>query len=418
MRGWHVLKIVIRKVWISILLLVVTFLAMSPTSLLTGIYADAVKQISTCSQMPGIANGPCLTMTGQAGVATDWATVSVSLNPTPTVGQQVTINTVIVALSSPGTFPQNVQVGCFVDTTLVGGGIVTYPGPVGTPLTVPIQTTWAATLGTHKLTCGVATIPAGLDPNKINNWNSITFSVGSVPVLTEITGVYTGLYPGASTSTSLHTTIIGITIPSMYIFSYTMVAGAHEVYQDNSASYWGLLPQPRTGYCVYGSSACPVVIMTGSTTNCRNLFGELYPWSCGSEAIRIYVNFPSNEVAEPVTITVSGPPVAGVTFSWGTEQPASTLAPYTAMPPYNVDLNIYPSQNTASSTFKLTLTGTSHDSYPPKVFGPIYIRACDGCGSCGGQMTTHTDSISGDTTTWCNLNPPGLQVNYAFNYPG
>jgi len=321
-----------RKIWVSVLLLVVTFLALTPTSVLTAIYADTVEQVSTCSQMPGIANGPCFTTAGQTGVATDWATVSVSLNPTtPTVGQQVTIDTVIVAVSSPGTFPQNVQVGCFADTTPVGGGIVTYPGPVGTPMTVPIPTPWTATLGTHKLTCGVATIPAGLDPNKINNWDSITFTVGSLPVLTEITGAYTAPYPGVytSASTSLHTTIIGITgIPSLYIFGFSATLNAPP------ASPGLIFPGTMDAGKCSNTASCVITIDEAFTPSdgCAEY--------CNHATIAVSVNFPSSEHGEPVTLTVPNIP-AGVQLSWGSELPASSLASYTAMPPFTVNLGVY-----------------------------------------------------------------------------
>jgi len=128
---------------------------------------------------------PAISITPTTILGTDWAITFVSLYPpAPNAGDQVVFSAGIVALWSTVAFPQNVRVGCFVDSTLVGGGIVNYPGPVGVLMTVSLQTPWTATFGTHKLTCGVATIPAGLDPNKANNVMSTTFTVGPAVQMT------------------------------------------------------------------------------------------------------------------------------------------------------------------------------------------------------------------------------------------
>jgi hypothetical protein len=84
---------------------------------------------------------------------------------------------VMTALSSPGSFPQQFAAACQIDGVSCGGDILTYPGPVDTPMTVSAQTPWTATVGTHTLIWGVATIPVGLDPNKGNNAISKTFTV-------------------------------------------------------------------------------------------------------------------------------------------------------------------------------------------------------------------------------------------------
>jgi hypothetical protein len=78
--------------------------------------------------------------------------------------------------------------------------------------------------GTHTLTCGVGTIPAGFDPNKSNNLMSTTFTV-TASAITELT--YNTL-PGivTSSSNSVQTTLIGISIPSMNIFDYTTTLNA------------------------------------------------------------------------------------------------------------------------------------------------------------------------------------------------
>ncbi len=113
---------------------------------------------------------------GGSGVgSTDWAVLSVSVNPpAPIVGQAVTFGMVMEAVSSSGSFPQSVDAECLIDGASCGSGSLSYPGPIGTPFTVTAQTPWQATPGTHTLTWSVST--AG-DPNPSNNMMSSTFTV-------------------------------------------------------------------------------------------------------------------------------------------------------------------------------------------------------------------------------------------------
>ncbi len=109
------------------------------------------------------------------GAGTDWAALSVGLNPAaPRVGDSVTFRMIMSALSTSGSYPQNVAVQCQVDGAPCGSGTVTYPGPTGVSFTVTTITPWPATLGTHTLTWSVST--AG-DPNPSNNVMSTTFTV-------------------------------------------------------------------------------------------------------------------------------------------------------------------------------------------------------------------------------------------------
>ncbi len=113
---------------------------------------------------------------GPASVSTDWAIQSVSLTPpTPQVGDPVTFNAVLVALSTSGAYPQSVDVECTIDGASCGGGALSYPGPTGNPATVSTQTPWIASPGTHTLTWSVST---NNDPNPSNNVMSTTFNVG------------------------------------------------------------------------------------------------------------------------------------------------------------------------------------------------------------------------------------------------
>jgi hypothetical protein len=174
-----------------------------------------------------------------------------------------------------------------------------------------------------------------------------------------------------SSSKSIHTTLIGITIPSMYIFEYSATVNAPPVTGGNE--YPGTVD---AGKC-YNSTSCVITIDTidsGQGSGCAEY--------CSQATIAISVNFPSSEArSEPVTLTLSGLPT-GSTFSWGNELPASTLAPYTATPPYTVALTIYttylytpnygspftsdglPAHGSSPPADVITITGSSHDSFP------------------------------------------------------
>ena len=114
---------------------------------------------------------------GQTTVSTDWAVLSVSLNPpSPNVGDQVIFGMQMTALSSAGPFPQSVDTECTIDGISCGSGTLNYPGPVDTPATVTTEAPWIATPGIHTLTWSVST---DNDPNPSNNQMSTTFIVGS-----------------------------------------------------------------------------------------------------------------------------------------------------------------------------------------------------------------------------------------------
>jgi len=132
-----------------------------------------------------------MTATTAAGSGTDWAVTSVVFSPpNPQVGDPVTFSMVVTALSSQGSFPQHFAAVCMIDGISCGSGSFTYPGPLGTQMTMSTQTPWTATAGTHTLTWGVATIPVGQDPNKSNNAMSKTFTVSQVSISTTTTPEY------------------------------------------------------------------------------------------------------------------------------------------------------------------------------------------------------------------------------------
>ncbi|MFI5449358.1 MAG: zinc-ribbon domain-containing protein [Candidatus Bathyarchaeia archaeon] len=135
---------------------------------------------ATISQPPVVTNTlPPATMITQteAFLETDWAVISVSMNPpAPTVGQTVIFSMAMTAVSSSGSFPQNVYVQCVFDGANCGRGTVSYPGPIGFPFPVNANHhPWQATPGTHTLTWMIST---DNDPNPSNNVISTTFTVG------------------------------------------------------------------------------------------------------------------------------------------------------------------------------------------------------------------------------------------------
>ena len=128
---------------------------------------------ATISQPPAVTN----TLPPAAVLGTDWAVLSASMNPpAPTVGQTVIFSMVIAAVSSSGSFPQNVYVQCVIDGANCGHGLTSYPGPVGAPFTITVNRhPWQTTVGTHTLTWSIST---DNDPNPSNNVMSTTFTVG------------------------------------------------------------------------------------------------------------------------------------------------------------------------------------------------------------------------------------------------
>ncbi len=113
-----------------------------------------------------------------AAPVTDWAVADPRLSPAlPNVGDPVTFEVTLVALSTNQPYPQSVNMIARVDGVQVGGGPVTYPGPTGAPANVYVPP-WSATPGTHTITWLVA---SGSDPNPGNNEVSKAFTVGPPP---------------------------------------------------------------------------------------------------------------------------------------------------------------------------------------------------------------------------------------------
>ena len=109
--------------------------------------------------------------------STDFALSDPSLSPaSPHVGDPVTFQVVITALTSNQPYPQSMTLVAQLDGYTIGGGTVDYPGPTGNPIHVYSTPPWPATTGTHTITWRVT---SGLqDPNASNNQVSLTFTVG------------------------------------------------------------------------------------------------------------------------------------------------------------------------------------------------------------------------------------------------
>jgi hypothetical protein len=117
--------------------------------------------------------------TPSAVVSTDWAVVSVGIQPSsPSVGDAVTLWMGVMALSTTGGYPQNIAAQCTIDGSTCAAGVVTYSGPTGLSFTVNAATPWIATAGTHTLSWQVSTAN---DPNPGNNFGSFSFLIAAPP---------------------------------------------------------------------------------------------------------------------------------------------------------------------------------------------------------------------------------------------
>ena len=119
------------------------------------------------------------------GALTDWALSNLRMTPShPQVGDHLTFQVGLTALSTNAPYPQNVGADCWVDSfppfPPVGasptGGAITYLGPTGAPMTLTVNYPWTATAGTHTITCSAI---AASDPDVSNNQLTVTFMVGT-----------------------------------------------------------------------------------------------------------------------------------------------------------------------------------------------------------------------------------------------
>ncbi len=237
-----------------------------------GTYSAVAKDVSVA---PSVVSS-CVAFTVTAGPppassATDWAVLSVSLSPpNPNVGDLVTFSMVVTALSSQGSFPQNFAAACQIDGVSCGGGSLTYPGSLGTPMTVSTQTPWIATAGTHTWVWGVATIPVGQDPNKSNNAMSKTFTVSpKAPFDYSISATPTqqNVAPGGSVSFSVTVNPVSGTPQSVALSLSGMPTGVSGTFNPTSGTppYTSMLSVTTT------STAAPGTVTLTITGSCAGV---------------------------------------------------------------------------------------------------------------------------------------------------
>jgi VCBS repeat-containing protein len=173
---------------------------------LTGLIpATEYKYNVRASNADGSQNGAVVTFhTLPAAVSTDWAVISVNIQPpSPSVGDHVALRATVEALSTNGGYPQSFIAQCTLDGSSCGSGSLSYAGPTGVSFTVYSQNSWTATAGTHTLNWQVSTTN---DPNPGNNFGSYTFSVAApTPFDFEIVTSANSLtlQPGQTQSTSV-----------------------------------------------------------------------------------------------------------------------------------------------------------------------------------------------------------------------
>ena len=305
-----------------------------------------------------------------AAVSTDWAVTSVSLSPSaPHVGDPVTFSMVFVAFSSSGAFPQSVTVGFTIDGAVYATGAFTYPGPVGVPATITSQTPWAATPGTHTLAGGVATSPAGLDPNPSNNLMSTTFTVTSQPQAQfdfsiSISSSSQTISPGGSTTYSVTVNLLSGTAQSVGLSLFGAPSGVSGSF--NPAS--GTPPFSSTLSVTAVSSASPGTVTLTITGTGGGVTHTATATLTVSQApdFRIDVTPPSQTVLQgqtasyavsvaglngfnsQISLTVSGLP-SGV---------GGTFSVLSSTPDYSSTLTVTIPSNSPIGSFALTVTGS------------------------------------------------------------
>ena len=175
-----------------------------------GSYVVIGTFVECCPALAYKTETPFTVTGGGGGVSTQWAILSVSVNPpAPTPGQPVTFGMVMEAISSAGPFPQTVDAECFIDGVSCGSGSLSYPGPIGTPFTVTAQTPWQATPGTHTLTWTVSTATM-----------STTFTVApqvAFDFQISVTPTQQSVTPGGSTTYTVNVNLVSGTPQSVLL---------------------------------------------------------------------------------------------------------------------------------------------------------------------------------------------------------
>lgn len=144
-------------------------------SMVVGQVITGLQPCYACIPSQGTTTSSTTSSSVTAAATTDWAVLSIALNPpNPQPGEGVTFTANVALLSSSVPLPLTVDVQCQLDGQSCGTGSITYPGPVGQPATVNTQTPWVATPGTHTLIWSIATTN---DPTPADNVMSTSFTV-------------------------------------------------------------------------------------------------------------------------------------------------------------------------------------------------------------------------------------------------
>ncbi len=170
---------------------------------------------------------------------TDWALSNPTLSPaSPNVGDPVTFNVDLTALSTTLSYPQSVTVVARLDGTPVGGGTVSYPGPTGAVMTVHTTPPWTALAGTHTIMWQVSSGTA--DPNGANNQVSRTFTVGAPPTEFDfglsISPTGQTVTPGGSTSYTVTVNLLSGATTTVALGLSGEPAGVTKTFSSSSGS--------------------------------------------------------------------------------------------------------------------------------------------------------------------------------------
>jgi len=350
-----------------------------------------------------------LEITQLTGPNTDWAVTSVSMVPNPPqAGQPVTFTATLVALSTSGSYPQNVEVHCKIDAFTCGSGSVSYPGPTGNPATVTAATPWTATPGTHTLTWTASAVG---DPNPSNNVMSTTFVVAPQAPFDfslSVSPLQQSVAPGESTTYSVTVTPIsgspqpvGLSVsgaPAGVSASFSAPLGTPPFSSTLSVATTSGTSSGTVILTITGSGGGTIhitqVTLTISQSSDFSLTANPTSQnvaSGGTTSYAIHVGA-LNGFNSPVSLSVSGAPTGANTV----------LSTTSATPDFDSTLTVTLPANSPTGTFTLTISGNgggqSHQVNLVLVVSP-------------GQPTQTTAQTSQTATTSTTVPSPNDMVS-------
>ena len=175
-----------------------------------------------------------------APAATDWALSDPTLSPaSPNVGDPVTFQAILAALSTSQPYPQSVTLALQLDGGVWGGDVsLNYPGPTGSYVTIYTTTPWIATAGAHTITWAIGSgVP---DPNPSNNRASRTFTVGPPPAQfgfeVLVSPTERTITPGSSASYTVSVNLLSGSAQSVILSLSGKPGGVTETFSPSSGS--------------------------------------------------------------------------------------------------------------------------------------------------------------------------------------